>query len=63
MMDRIQRAKMEAVRHIQGELEEIVSGLMINGVRNDEIEIQNHLDRYVVCVRGEPKYEVKLKTQ
>lgn len=42
------------------ELEDILAGLMINGVRRDEIEVQEHPDRTVVVVRGQPRYEVKV---
>ena len=46
-------------------LEDIIAGLMAAGVREDEIQIQEHPDlRTVVCVRGEPKYQfrINLKT-
>lgn len=43
------------------ELEDILAGLMINGVRRDEIEIHEHQDRTVVLVRGSPRYELKVR--
>lgn len=48
-------------------LEDVIAGLIINGVREDEITVADHnglapsfTQRTVVSVRGEPKYEWKL---
>lgn len=39
-------------------LEDVLAGLLANGVRKDEIEIQERAGNHtVVCVRGEAKYE------
>jgi hypothetical protein len=43
------------------EIEDIVAGLMINGVTKDEIEIQEHPDKTIIVVRGVPRYEVTAK--
>lgn len=43
-------------------LEDVLAGLLINGVKKDEIEVQEHRgNRTVVLVRGEPKYEWTLR--
>ena len=43
------------------EIEGILAGLLINGVRQDEIEVQHHPGRVVIAARGEPRYEVRVK--
>jgi hypothetical protein len=46
------------MRKEANEIEDILAGLMINGVRQDEIEIQRHPDKTVIVVRGVPRYEL-----
>jgi hypothetical protein len=38
-------------------LEDVMAGLLTNGVRIDEIKVQHYPGRTVVTVRGVPKYE------
>jgi hypothetical protein len=38
-------------------LSDVVSGLLINGVDKEEIELEQHPNRWVIKVRGVPKYE------
>lgn len=47
-----------AIRKRANEIEDILAGLMINGVTKDEIEIQEHPDRTLIVVRGVPRYEI-----
>jgi hypothetical protein len=42
-------------------LEDILAGLLSNGLRHNEIQIHRHADRTVVTVRGVAKYERKLR--
>jgi hypothetical protein len=45
-------------------LEDVLAGLLINGVARDEVEIRRFQDepwRVVVAVRGVPKYEHVVK--
>ena len=41
-------------------LEDVIGGLLINGVTLGEIEIQEHLGCTRVAVRGEPRYEFRI---
>jgi hypothetical protein len=51
------------VREEQSEwLEDILAGLLSNGLRHNEIQIHRHRDRTVVTVRGVAKYELKVGT-
>lgn len=51
----------EAIKSRADWLEDVLAGLLINGVRREDIEIQEHPDcRTVVAVRGEPKYEWRI---
>jgi hypothetical protein len=43
-------------------LEDILAGLLSNGLRHNEIQIHRHRDRTVVTVRGVAKYELKVGT-
>lgn len=52
------------IKERAGWLEDIAAGLIINGLRPDEVEIQEHPDgRTVVAVRGVPKYEFRPSVQ
>ena len=47
-------------------LEDVLAGLLINGVTQDDIEVRRFQDdplRVVVAVRGEPKYEHTIKVR
>lgn len=58
------REAMEQARQEKANwLEDVVSGLLVNGVQQKEIEIQEHPEMVtVVLVRGLPKYEYKIRT-
>lgn len=43
------------------ELDDIIAGLLINGVARDEIEVRECPDKTLVCVRGVPRYELKVR--
>lgn len=42
-------------------LDDVIGGLLINGVAKDEIHINEHPDRTEVQVRGVPRYEFRWK--
>ena len=51
-----------AIRSRADWLEDVLAGLLSNGVMRDEIEVQEYPDhRTVVVVRGVAKYEWQLK--
>jgi hypothetical protein len=41
-------------------LEDVLAGLLVNGVRLGDIKIKHYPDRTVITVHGAPKYEWKL---
>lgn len=42
-------------------LEDVLAGLLSNGVAKDEIAVEEHPDKCVVRVRGEARYERRLR--
>jgi len=51
----------QRVREEQSDwLEDVLAGLLSNGVRHNEIRIQRYTNRTIVTVRGVAKYELKL---
>ena len=55
---------MEALAEQNAWLEDVLAGLLINGVAEDEIEVRRFQDnplKVVVAVRGVPKYEHTIK--
>lgn len=42
-------------------LDDVIGGLLINGVTKDEIAVMEFPDRTVVQVRGVPRYEFRIK--
>jgi hypothetical protein len=53
----------QRVREEQSDwLEDVLAGLLSNGVRHNEIRIHRYPNRTVVTVRGVAKYELKLGT-
>lgn len=57
------RSYLEAAREQNDWLEDVLAGLLINGVPETDIEIRRFINdplRIVVAVRGEPKYEHRI---
>jgi len=53
----------QRVREEQSDwLEDVLAGLLSNGVRHNEIRIHRYPNRTIVTVRGVAKYELKLGT-
>lgn len=61
-MIRVEDVYAAATRARMDWLEDVVAGLLANGVRIDEIDVQEHPgNRTVVIVRGTPRYEWSVK--
>lgn len=57
-MIRVEDVYAAATRARMDWLEDVLAGLLSNGVRIDEIDVQEHPgNRTVVVVRGTPRYE------
>jgi hypothetical protein len=56
----VERERRRAREEQSDWLEDILAGLLSNGLRHNEIQIHRHRDRTVVTVRGVAKYELKL---
>lgn len=58
----IERAATALARKRANALDDILAGLLINGVSRDDIEVQEYPgSRIVVAVRGVPRYEITAK--
>ncbi len=63
-MERMQDKMREAIRAEAAWLEDVLAGLLINGVHNDEIEVRRFQSdplRVEVWVRGEAKYRHNIR--
>lgn len=61
-MIRVEDVYAAATRARMDWLEDVLAGLLANGVRIDEVEVQEHPgNRTVVAVRGTPRYEWSVK--
>jgi hypothetical protein len=64
MEDDVWEKYREAMMEQNAWLEDVLAGLLINGVTKDEIEVRRFQDnplKVVVAVRGVPKYEHTIK--
>ena len=57
---RVEQERRRTIEEQREWLEDVLAGLLSNGVRHNEIRIHRHPDRTVVTVRGIAKYELKL---
>jgi hypothetical protein len=58
----VERERRRALEEQSDWLEDVLAGLLSNGVRHNEIRIHRYPSRTVVTVRGVAKYELKLGT-
>jgi hypothetical protein len=57
--ERVERERRRVIEEQKEWLEDILAGLLSNGVRHNEIHIHRHPRRTVVTVRGVAKYELE----
>ena len=58
--ERVERERRRVIEEQKEWLEDILAGLLSNGVPHNEIHIHRHPRRTVVTVRGVAKYELEL---
>ena len=50
----------KAAAALADQIEDALAGLLASGVSVGAINVQQHPDRTVICVDGEPRYEFKI---